>query len=212
MPRNKKVAPAIVEREYDISTKYNYKKKDRIIQINSTVPFMNVCVCINNIVNTVVNDSEYHPYFYDVAFFGSILEAFTDFDTSIGFEELSSVLSSSDLIEVVNSNISERQLELIKKSVGELIEFKKQKLINKSELDALANDIRGLVAKFDNVSDTDTFSKAINNLSSVKVTEKGIVNALVKASGIKKSKSTTKGKTTKANNDNVIELPLDGDK
>lgn len=213
MANKKKANPSpIKEKVYDIET--TYKSKDGVetpIKINSVIGYEYLSALIEAIAKTIVDEDGYYPYYYNPALYGYMLQFYTDFDQSTGLMNTDKLLYETNIKDVLHENITDYQLNIIFDSVDKMIEFRKQQLSTKSEIDVsfsgLLNDLRTLVSKFDSMLDADTISKVMGNLSKMDVsniTEKSLIDALVnttKGKGSRKTGSKNKSK------DNVTVLP-----
>ena len=193
----------MIDKKYDMKLEYQNFKDGSVHSINvmRRIPFVDVCLCVENIVNAVIDDERYAPYFLTAAFKGNIIESYTDFDTSIGFDKMDEIIENTNIFSVVRDNISGLQCDNIEWSADELIEFKKQRLIHKSEFNDFVNDLRGLLNKFDKafdekMFDSETIKNALSNIASMNVSEQGLVDALINKAGINKGKISV-GKSDK---------------
>lgn len=186
-----------------METTYTYRGTECPINFKSSIGLVGIGALVTQIVNNIVDEDGYYPYYYESALYGNILSTYSDFESN-GIVELDAILGDSDIKTIVERCIIGREFKLITDSVDKLIEFKKQQLASKSEFDGLVSDIRKIVANLNEnyikPLKPKTFEKLINNLSKIKLDEKALVNALVDAKVIdkkfpeKEKKETSKGK------------------
>lgn len=186
-----------------METTYTYSGTEYPISFKPSIGLVGIGALVTQIVNNIVDEDGYYPYYYESALYGNILSAYSDFEAK-GIIELDAIIADSDIKTAVEQCIIGREFRLIIDSVDKMIEFKKQQLASKSEFDGLISDVRKIVA---NLNDNyikplkpKTFEKLINNLSKIKLDEKSLVNAFVDAKVIdkkfpeKENKEATKGK------------------
>jgi len=212
MPKAENTNPSpIVEETFDERVSYRNNNGIDVLGefgINKSISLVDMCACINNVVDAVIDDSGYTPYFYDVALYGNILSHYTDFDKSVSAKDIERLLCESTLKSVLSNTICKHQYDTIVCSVNEMVELKKQQMVNKSEIDELFGDLRALLSKFSGSLDTDSMSKAMSNLASLTSVDEGnVINALVDNLKGGKSKAKTTTGSKKGKKDNVTILP-----
>lgn len=211
MPKTKNTNPSPVvevDKTYDVNTVYTNKSDGTTydIGIMKSISFTDMGALIHIITNMVISEDGCYPHFYETAFWGNILDFFTDIDKNFGLEDVYKIINETDIQDVLRANILSYQFETIEDSIYELIEFKKQQLANKSEMDGLFSDIRVLVSKFSDGFDSETMTKAMGNLAGLtSVDEKNVIGALV--DNLKSGKGKVAKAVKKGKKDNVTVLP-----
>lgn len=167
-----------------METTYTYNGAEYPINFKPSIGLVGIGALVTQIVNNIVDEDGYYPYYHESALYGNILSAYSDFEAK-GIIELDAILADSDIKIIVEQCIIGREFKLITDSVDKMIEFKKQQLASKSEFDGLISDVRKIVANLNEnyvkPLKPKTFEKLINNLSKIKLDEKSLVSALVDA-------------------------------
>ena len=158
---------------------------DKEINYRKSLPFEDYARLVSDVAYQVVNEETgYNPFVYDVALSKTIIECFTDF---IIPENINEFYNSGDL-----NTLSENLISFIGESndyksavinIDKLIDFKKLQLANKSEFDNLCKTLTSVILKLENnignSIDFNELSSFIQKMNSLKIDEKGIIDALV---------------------------------
>lgn len=183
---------------FPIDMTYLYAGAEYPIKFKSSIGLVGIGALVEQIVDTLVDEDGYYPYYYESALYGNILNAYSDFSCD-SVVKLDDIMTNSNMIEVIQQAVHSKEWKLIIDSIDQLLEYRKQKLAAKSEFDALIGDIRNIIAdvneRFIKPLDEKALQKMIKNFGNIKITEKGLVDALVKAKVIDKefSKKDSKG-------------------
>ena len=202
MPKTENTNPS------PIAVSYTYRGNEYTVNFDATVPPSKIGAIVEYVADGLVDDmGNYRPYLYGVLLNGNILEACSDFDMSIGYDELGVILIESNLILNIERSSFGIYLLQIKKHADELVEFKKQRIIHTSKFDELADYLLKLVSSFGESFDPETMKGAMENLSKLSnISQDDVVKQLIDASGVTKGKAGRKPKSNSKTKGNVTNL------
>jgi hypothetical protein len=170
-------------RAFDSTKRYLYKSEIRKIKISKTISIAQIVSLVDNAVEIVISDKDdYNPYFKELVLFMSLLNEFTDFDISAGYDIVYDLMCYSNLNSVLKKHIDKKVYNIIVDSYDELIYYNRDKMINKSRLDDFAEYLIKTVDKLTEKIDLNEMKDAFNNISKLNVNQDDIVRQLVELS------------------------------
>lgn len=154
---------------------------EQTIHMKSEITLAEEYALLNSAVDSVISeDMGFQPMWMEYAFRYQILNYFTDYVLSDDINENHNIIMKSNLFETVSSNI--KQLSNLSSNFYEMVEYKKQCLANKSQLDFLCSDIRNLVAEYSSKvdeKDIKNIKKFLKNIANSKVNWETVFNNML---------------------------------
>ena len=146
------------------------------IQIKESIPFTQQALVCEQIASIVLDDEDgetsYMPYYFDYAFYVTVLQYYSDFfengKNDLDPDVLMSLLRDNEFPKVLDMTVDANEIKHIKEWSHNLIDAKK----NKSQFEYLCSDLRKMLKKYDQTisnylgQDTiETLNQAIQSLS-----------------------------------------------
>ena len=155
-------------------------KKDNV-RVKSDITIIDEITAIESMVLYYFTDNEYTPYYVDMAKVTVIAENFLDgveFESEDYVYQL--VMENDDIYECVKDFIDAPLMEKIMKQVGDIVEFKKQKLIHNTDAFAIVGDMCLAVKDIlDNYAKNNEIAqKFISDLQESGINEETLTNAV----------------------------------
>lgn len=155
-------------------------KKDNV-RVKSDITIVDEITAIESMVSYYFTDNEYTPYYADMAKVTVIAENFLDgveFESEDYVYQL--VMENDDIYECVKDFIDAPLMEKIMKQVGDIVEFKKQKLIHNTDAFAIVGDMCLAVKDIlDNYAKNNEIAqKFISDLQESGINEETLTNAV----------------------------------
>ena len=155
-------------------------QKDNV-RAKSDITIVDEITAIESMVSYYFIDNEYTPYYADMAKVTVIAENFLDgveFESEDYVYQL--VMENDDIYECVKDFIDAPLMEKIMKQVGDIVEFKKQKLIHNTDAFAIVGDMCLAVKDiFDNYAKNNEIAqKFISDLHESGINEETLTNAV----------------------------------
>lgn len=154
---------------------------EQTIHMKSEISLAEEYALLNSAVDSVISeDMGFQPMWMEYAFRYQILNYFTDYKLSDDINDNHNIIMKSNLFENVSGNI--KQLSNLSSNFYEMVEYKKQCLANKSQLDFLCSDIRSLVAEYSSKvdeKDIKNIKKFLKNIANSKVNWETVLNNML---------------------------------
>ena len=115
------------------------------LRMRDSIPFAELGALVCDIAAGVVDrDAGYQPYLYDYVYWGNLLGRYTDFDLSVGADQVLDAIHHSDLTQVVASHIQAGQRKALDGYTADLIEYRK----NRTGFDTLCASLNVLLNEY----------------------------------------------------------------
>ncbi|MEG2397005.1 MAG: hypothetical protein RSB11_08230 [Oscillospiraceae bacterium] len=188
-------APIVYEKEFT----YTANQQSHKANVRTYISFSEYAKFVANVAYQVINEeTHYSPFVLNLVFAQNLIAFFTDVKVPEDVNEFYDFINSGTIISDIKNAVGTFTVDGIKADIDRLIEFRKLEVANHSALDTLCNTLNDLLIKYDKKLGKSInpaqMEKVISKLSSMDITERGIVDALVDK--IPKSKSAV-GETEK---------------
>lgn len=192
-----KFIKTIEDNDIDItlSDDFSFKVKTKI-GIRDMITF------VNSVVDNCFDGDEYKPYYKNLIYAKNLISYFTNISIPLDDEKFYDWIQISGICDTVEEhlyNTNSVQFHEINETIDKMIEFRKQKILNKSPMSDFFSTIEDVVSKFGDTFNGETIQKLIPVIKSF--TENGGFNE----KELMQAWVDIKNKTTDTENDDTYD-------
>ena len=150
---------------------------DLSFKVKTKIGIRDMITFVNSVVDNCFNGDEYKPYYKNLIYAKNLISYFTNISIPLDDEKFYDWIQISGICDIIEEklyNTNSVQFHEINETIDKMIEFRKQKILNKSPMSDLFSTIEDIVSKFGDTFNGETIQELIPVIKSF--TENGGFN------------------------------------